>query len=420
MNLTRHGTAILTMAPLCIGLILAQFYRSMGAVIAPELAVDLGLGPEALGILVAAFLIGFSLCQVPIGIALDRWGTRVSVPPLLGLAAIGAGIFASATDLFGLVLGQLCMGAGSAGNFIGAAMIGMRWFPSDRFATVNAAVIGTGGLGYLLSASPLTALVATLGWRGTFWVAAAATLSVAVLVALITRDAPPGHSFYQRRPESLGDMAAGFAIILRTRSLWLIAPIGMFGYGALMSLRGLWIGPYLDDVHGLGAAARGDILLAISAIYLVSAFGYGPLDRILNSRKRVILGGGLGVLALFCMLAIWPQIPLAAAVLILCLYSLLCCYYQVSIAHTRDFFPDHLVGRGVTTANLFIVGGSGFVQFATGFVIDALPLTPAGRPSEVAFRWLFAYLALLLAVSFAFYAGVPDIPPRRSIPGEQR
>ncbi|NJM30004.1 MAG: MFS transporter [Rhizobiales bacterium] len=68
------------------GYILSQFFRSFLAVIAPELARELSLDPQALGNLQAFWIAGFSLMQIPVGLALDSAGPRRSVS-LLMLAA---------------------------------------------------------------------------------------------------------------------------------------------------------------------------------------------------------------------------------------------------------------------------------------------------------------------------------------------
>ena len=56
--------------------VLSQFYRSFLAVIAPELAQELGLDPQALGNLQAFWIAGFVAMQFPVGVALDTLGPR--------------------------------------------------------------------------------------------------------------------------------------------------------------------------------------------------------------------------------------------------------------------------------------------------------------------------------------------------------
>jgi MFS family permease len=68
-----------TLVVLVFGYLLSQFYRSFLAVIAPELAADVHLGPAELGMVSAAFFAAFALVQLPIGASLDRFGAGRTV-----------------------------------------------------------------------------------------------------------------------------------------------------------------------------------------------------------------------------------------------------------------------------------------------------------------------------------------------------
>ena len=54
------------------GYLLSYLYRSVNAVISPELTRDLALAPGTLGLLTSAYFIAFALVQLPAGIFLDR------------------------------------------------------------------------------------------------------------------------------------------------------------------------------------------------------------------------------------------------------------------------------------------------------------------------------------------------------------
>src|SRR3546814_19914279 len=105
---------------------------------------------------------------------------------------------------------------------MGAMVVFARWFPPDRFATLGAVMLTFGGAGLLLASVPLAWASAVIGWRGAFLVAAAVTVLLAALLWLFLRDAPPGHAYYSRKPESSRDILDGLAAVIRNRQLWLI------------------------------------------------------------------------------------------------------------------------------------------------------------------------------------------------------
>jgi sugar phosphate permease len=76
--------------PFAGGYFLSYLFRVVNAVIAPDLASDVGVDPSQLGLLTATYLIAFAAFQLPLGILLDRFGPRVVEAALLLFAAAGA------------------------------------------------------------------------------------------------------------------------------------------------------------------------------------------------------------------------------------------------------------------------------------------------------------------------------------------
>ena len=83
------------------GYLLSYLYRTVNAVISPELARELALSPASLGLLTSAYFLAFAAMQLPAGILLDRYGPRRVEPVLLAVAAAGAALFACCRDAAG-------------------------------------------------------------------------------------------------------------------------------------------------------------------------------------------------------------------------------------------------------------------------------------------------------------------------------
>ncbi len=76
-----------------INFVISMFYRASTAVISPALVRDLGLTSIDLSDLSAAFFYSFALVQIPVGVAIDRLGCRITMAFLSISAVGGAALF---------------------------------------------------------------------------------------------------------------------------------------------------------------------------------------------------------------------------------------------------------------------------------------------------------------------------------------
>ena len=81
--------------PFALGYFLSYMMRTVNAVISPDLTRELGLSAADLGLLTSTYFLAFGLAQIPVGIALDRYGPRRVEASLLLLTALGAAVFAT-------------------------------------------------------------------------------------------------------------------------------------------------------------------------------------------------------------------------------------------------------------------------------------------------------------------------------------
>jgi predicted MFS family arabinose efflux permease len=390
--------------------VLSQFYRISGGVIAPELMRDLELTPSALGTANGAFFMALAVLQLPCGMLFDRFGPRRTIAFLTVAAVVGALAHAAATSALSLIVARALLGVGCAGSFMGAVVLTSRWYPGERMTTVMSWVFALSNVGTLIGATPLAWASDMVGWRMAFVFMAAVTAVVGLIFFVVVRDRPDGRPF-AGNGESFGEILRGIVEVIRTKGLPRILAIHAFAYASMLTVLGLWASPYLHDVYGMDTVGRGNVLLAMGIGQVLGILCYGPLDRLFNSRKTVIIGGALLTLAVLAGLAIPPALPIELAVGLLIALCFVTSYGIVIVAHGRSLYPDHLAGRGVTVVNLAQVTGCTVLPIMTGFLIDLFPME-AGTVSVLAYRAVFGVIGLSLAMGILAYAGVKDSRPR--------
>lgn len=381
--------------------VLSQFYRSFLAVIAPELAAELGLGPQALGNLQAVWILGFVATQFPVGWALDTIGPRRTVSLQMLAAVAGALLFAAAQSPAMLYLAMLLIGAGCGSIYMGAIYLFGRTAAPQRFALLCSLLLGIGTAGNLLAASPLAFVAQSIGWRGAMLGMAIATALSALSVLLLIRD-PLRITTHGSR-----GLFGGIGEILKIRALWPLLPITAVSYAVVLAERGLWAGPYFSSVYGLDPVMRGHALLVMAAAMSAGAMAYGPLDRLLGTRKWVVFGGAAITALCFALLAL-PGLPLTMAIVLMGLIGGFGMTYGVLMAHGRSFVPDHLLGRGITLLNVLFIGGAGVLQPLSGWLMTRMQDHP---PAE-AYATLHLIFAGLLVIGLMIYLFARDNPPK--------
>jgi predicted MFS family arabinose efflux permease len=399
------GAAVALVATLVAIYIVSQFLRNSIGVIAPNLAGELGLSAAEIGLLSSTFFFTFAAVQIPVGMALDRFGPRLCLVVGAAITVAGALVFAAATSPGVLILGRGLLGLGTSGALVASLAVYARRFAPDRFATLTGLQVGLGTIGTLLATAPLAFSTAAIGWRASFLGVAGFTLVVGLVIAVVVRDA---HAPHQDRPESWRESLSGIVAVIRTPSVGRLFVMNMVMYSTFALIAGLWGGPYLSHIYAYGLEERGNVLLIPVLGQIVGAMLWGPTDRLLASHKvPVLIGAGLTA-ALLGGLAIVGTLPTVALVTWFAAFGLASAYFPVLIAHGKALFPSHQVGRGLTVLNMGSMGGTFLVQALSGLVIELFPTGPYGVYALDAYRTVFALQAGFILLASLVYFGSRD------------
>jgi predicted MFS family arabinose efflux permease len=376
---------------------LSQFYRVSNGVIAPELTRDLGLSARQLGWAGSAFFFALFAVQVPVGMWFDRYGARRTVAALSVLAMLGALWIAIASNAADLIAGRAVVGVGCAASFMSVVFLCSRWFQPAKLATALSWVFAASNIGTLAAATPLAWIAATIGWRTGFLGLAAVTVLVATAFYAVVRDRPPDKPAPTARRESISEIWDGLLEVWTTPGLLPVLAMHFFAYATMLTMLGVWGGPYLYDIYKLDAVQRGNVLLVMGVAQILGILAYGPMDRLLRSRKKVVLGGTAISALLLALLALLPRPPLALAIVLLTAFCFFCAFGTVIVAQGRALFPDRLAGRGVTTVNMAQCLGLTVLPVLVGYVVEAL------GNSDLAYRAAFGILGLGLVLGASAY-----------------
>jgi len=350
-------------------------------------------------------LLVYAGLQIPVGVLVDRFGSRAMIAGGALLMGLGQLQLAFADGIPGGVLGRVLVGAGDAMTFISVIRLIPLWFAPNRVPLLTQLTGMSGQLGQLFSVVPFAMILHSAGWTPAFLTLAGMSGLAVVLVVVLLQDLPPGHPV----PEpTQGLRATGVSLSHAWRQpgtrlgLWSHFTVQFSGTVFAMT----WGYPFLISAQGLNAAT----VSALMALYVAAAIAAGPLmgsfvaRHPLRRSTMVLLISGATAAAWAAVLLQPGRSPLwllAGLVVVLAIGGP---GSMIGFDFARTFNPAHRIGTATGIVNV-----GGFIAallsiFLIGLALDALHLggfSPAGLYSLDAFRIALSVQFLLLAVGAA-------------------
>ncbi len=398
-----------TMAIMVFFLMLVQINRVGGGVLASEITDTYSLSPTVIGLVIGSMFFAAALVQVPVGLMLDAFGARRTLVGLSLIAVSGMILISFASGAAELIVGRILVGVGHGASITGVYLVAVVWTSPERVSTVAAITIAVGGaLGGILGTAPLAISLETLGFSDTFILLAIASLFSSFLIWKLIDD----KKSFTEKPntgEGLAGSLVGFFEVIKDRNLWPIFAMALCFSFPFATIGGLWASPFLQDLYKLTSVEAGGVILVMAFGVNLGTFLYGPLERIFNSRKWIVLSGVMVMIVSLLILAAMPTASLILVTVLLSLFSLASPIFVTLAGHARGYVHETRSGRVLATVNFLGVGFIFVVQFLTGSLFEVL--LNFGFSTEIIYRVIFLGVAIFLFFGFIFYSFSRDLRP---------
>ncbi len=389
---------------LAVAYVLSQFYRSFLAVLTPQLGTELGAGKADLSLASGLWFICFGLMQFVVGVGLDKYGPKRTAAYIFGIGATsGAIVFATAQSPMAIVIAMCLIGIGCSPVLMASLFIFAQRFKPSTFAVMTSSLVAFGNTGNVIGASPLAKAVDMYGWREVMFALGAFSLLVALAIYWLVQD-----PVIEKQDKS---GLEGYLSLLKLPVLWPIMIMTLLCYAPVAGIRGLWAGPYLNDMYNASGLIIGQVTLFMAIAMIVGSLAYGPMDRLANTRKWVIFTGNAIVLTMLLILIANPVSSINMTTILFVVIGITGTSYGVLMAHGRAFLPTHLIGRGVTLLNFCSIFGAGIMQFASGQIIERQD----DPSSPESYQLLFAVYAVVLGTALVVYLFSRDAKPKTTL-----
>ncbi len=347
----------------------AFFQRVAPSVMVADLMRDFAVGGAVLGNLAAIYLFAYAGLQMPVGLALDRWGPRRMLTGAAVVAALGSALFAAAQGVGFAYLGRLLIGTGCAAGFVGALKLATQWFPANRFAFVSGLTMMVAMMGAVVGQAPLAAAIGVFGWRLSMAGAAAFAALLAAATWAIVRDRPPGGGM-AARPNRIS-LRASLVRVMAGRQNWVLALYGGSMTAPFLAYGGLWGVMHQMRMYDLDrvTAAGSSSLMLIG--WAVGAPGGGWISDRLGRRRMPMSVAAALSLAGWLVLLYTPDLPLLADQFLLFFIGAVSGAMVICIAAGRERSPASVGGAVTGFINTAMVGSGALMLPAVGILLDA-------------------------------------------------
>lgn len=378
----RKSVAVLIMTvllPFGIGYYMSYLFRTVNAIISPQLVADVGLTPGDLGLMTSAYFITFAAVQLPLGIILDRFGPRKVQAALLIVAAMGASLFAFGNDAITLAIGRGLIGIGVSGCLMAALKANVLWFPKEKIPLVNGIIFAFGTFGALSTTVPLEILIQSVDWRTVFWWLSGISVVSAILIYTLVPERPHAARVAVAGQSAFSAQVSDLKQVYGSAFFWRLSFMVFLHNGVFLSYQALWAAPWLRDVAGLDRGGVAEAMLMFNVGMFAGVLSIGLLaERLQKLGIPTIVPAVVGI-----VISIGIQVMFASAwtayPAILCLvWGYFGSSSTLAYAVLNQHFPQNLTGRVNTAQNMLTFIAAFAVQWLAGVVIGAYDAPGAG------------------------------------------
>lgn len=370
---------------------------TMGSV-ALDAADRFGTSAQQLASLAVLQLIFYAGMQIPVGIMLDRFGSRRVLTAGAILMAAGQFLVGVAPRLEFAVLGRILVGIGDACTFISMMRLANSWYTGKFASQLQQWLATIGQSGQILSAIPFALLLHASGWVPAFVSAAAVSILTAALIWLIAKE----------NPATTTGALVPFSIVFANLRKNLRVPVTWLAFFTHFSTQAtgttfalLWGVPFMVSALGLARAEAGGFL----TLFVVTNAACGPLiglfcARFPNYRQLFTLTLVSAIVLVWLSLVLFPgQTPIWLLAVVVLLIGVGGPASMIAFDYSKERFPPEELG---VTNGLINVGGflaSLMMMWLIGFCLDTLG--GANVYSLDNFRVAFALQLLVSLVGIA-------------------
>lgn len=379
-----YRQALVALIFVSLGYGFANFHRNSMAILSPYLASSYDLSTYQLGILGSMMYYTYGLCQIPVGIIADKFGSRLVLRVCAVLLVVGALSFALSANFLMLCISRLVLGVAVSGFFVPGLSLIREWFDHKQVGFFTSVMVSLGNIFTIMSYSPFQLVLDNFSIRSIYIGIGALSLVVGLGIFMIprSRTSVPADSLEKTKaPRSEFNFILAFSIF------------GLVFVGSRQAYQSQWATAYYTQNFGLSLETSSHILMLAT----IGGIIFGPISgRIADTKGtyETFFALGLATVASWIVLAFLPAFsPFVLILVVAVIYGALSTV-TMSIAFTvlGDYIDPKIRTLSNGILNSFNFFGAGIFIQAIGYILSGLSL------GENIFRPIYLFFAISIGL----------------------
>ncbi len=386
-----------------------------------ELMDIFSIDTDGLGLIISTYGWAYSLMQLPLGLAIDRWGPRYLVSIASLFVSLGCVLFIATKSVYVAAFGRFLMGMGSACGFMSCVKLATLWLPPRQLSRAIAVTMICGTFGAALGGTPLSLIERHVGpYYCILGLAGLGLLMSLVLITLIPQRSPVKRKGTPTKAAlSEANPLQDLYMILRNPQSWIIAFYSMLMYVPITVWGEAWGVPFVER-----ATNSSEYMAAIATTCMFAGAAIGsPLFTALSdqwrSRRSPIVLGSILALATNAMIVLTPDIPLMLMYVLFFFTGLVYTAKVLTFSCICEIMPRSMSGISVAMINSIVMLTGAVYHPLIGFLakghaeqLGPIPVNYMYSYYDYQFALTVVPASILLAVLFGLF--IKDTHPDRN------
>ncbi len=317
----------------------------------------------------SSFMYIYAVCQLGIGLLVDRYGGARVIAFGALIFCIGSLIFPGSDSLFMLYLSRALTGLGASSLYLSLVKEIMRSF-NKNFMIMLSVMILIGYAGGIMANAPFVYYINIYGWRNAMIMVAVLSISfyLLFLLAKSTLRMPE----FKYVPFSFSP----FLSILKkrhNRDLFLFCGINFGLYYVIQTVIGK---KFLEDFCSMSSENAAWILSLMGFISAFSGLGFALLSRMSGNRRRIFVRiAGLSCILMFSLISLMLILDLRSTWIagLLCMLSFTASTSSIVVPLLRETNIQELTGVSVSILNFTCYMVVALLGNAVGLLMNIFP-----------------------------------------------